>query len=259
MMHRPSQLVQFPLAALAFIAILGWMSAGSALGGEEPEPDKTPFEPTDHYAIREIERWKVYVNSGFERDKPELCREVLDLLGHQLYQITRMVPAAAVEKLRKIPVWVELNEPHHPCMCYHPDAGWLRAHDMNPEKARSIEIANARNFLAWTKQQPWMVFHELAHGYHDQFVEGGYDNADLAEALSAAKDEKLYDNVLHIDGRRQRHYALTNQREYFAEQSEALFGTNDFFPFVRSELEHHDPRIFALLNRLWRADADDKK
>ena len=38
--------------------------------------------------------------------------------------------------------WVELNEPHHPCMCYHPDAGWLRAHDMNPEKARSIEIAS---------------------------------------------------------------------------------------------------------------------
>ncbi len=86
-----------------------------------------------------------------------------------------------------------------------------------------------------------------------------FENADLAAALSAAKDEKLYDDVLHINGRRQRHYALTNQMEYFAEQSEALFGTNDFFPFVRSELEHHDPRMFSLLNRLWRPDDDDKK
>jgi hypothetical protein len=259
MMQCPSRFNHIPLAALAGIAILFGFSAGSAIGGDDPESPKAPFEPTDRYAIREVDGWKVYVNSGFERDKPELCRETLNLLGHQLYQITRMVPAAAVEKLRKIPVWVELNEPHHPCMCYHPHAGWLRAHDMNPEKARSIEIANARNFLTWTKQQPWMVFHELAHGYHYQFIEGGYDNADLATALSAAKEEKLYDDVLHINGRRQRHYALTNQMEYFAEQSEALFGTNDFFPFVRSELEYHDPRMFALLNRLWRADVDEKK
>jgi hypothetical protein len=47
--------------------------------------------------------------------------------------------------------------------------------------------------------------------------------------------------------------------EYFAEQSEALFGTNDFFPFVRSELEQHDPRMFALLKRLWREESNDKK
>jgi hypothetical protein len=143
-------------------------------------------------------------------------------------------------------------------MCYHPDAGWLRAHDMNPEKARSIEIANARNFLTWTKQQPWMVFHELAHGYHHQFVDGGYENPLLAAALDAVKEDKRYDQVLHINGRKQRHYALTNQMEYFAEQSEAFFGTNDFFPFVRSELERHDPRMFDLVKQFWEVNRDEK-
>ena len=56
---------------------------------------------------------------------------------------------AAVEKMRKIAVWVELKEPHHPCMCYHPDAGWLRGHDMIPDKAAlKVEgVANARNFF----------------------------------------------------------------------------------------------------------------
>jgi len=221
----------------------------SATRGDEPEP--TAYEPTESYDLREIDGWTVHLNKRFEREQPELCAEMLALLRHQLYQITRMVPAPAVEKLRQIGVWVELDEPHHPCMCYHPDPGWLREHDMNPDKARCIEVANARNFLTWTKQQPWMVFHELAHGYHHQFVEGGYENTDLATALAAAKEEKLYDEVLHINGRKQKHYALTNQMEYFAEQSEAFFGTNDFFPFVRSELEHHDPRMFALLEKLW--------
>jgi len=232
--------------------------AGAGLAGDEPST-KAVFEATDQYAVREVDGWKVFLNRRFERDQPELCRDVLTLLEHQLYQIRRMVPEAAVEKLQQIAVWIELNEPHHPCMCYHPDPGWLRSHDMNPEKARCIEIANAKNFLTWTKQQPWMVFHELAHGYHHQHLAGGYDNPELAAALTSAREEKLYDEVLHINGRKQRHYALTNQMEYFAEQSESFFGTNDFFPFVRSELEQHDPRMFKLLKELWETGREGKK
>jgi len=245
----PHHYSRWVLAAAATLA-LGAFGLSTTCAAE-PELAKAPYEPTQNYDLREIEGWKVRLNKRFEKEHPELCAETLALLRHQLYQITRMVPAPAVEKLRQIGVWVELDEPHHPCMCYHSDPGWLREHDMNPDKARCIEVANARNFLTWTKQQPWMVFHELAHGYHHQFVEGGYENADLATSLAAAKEEKLYDEVLHINGRKQKHYALTNQMEYFAEQSEAFFGTNDFFPFVRSELEHHDPRMFALLEKLW--------
>ena len=227
--------------------------------GGDPNADATSFEPTNQYEAREIDGWRVYLNKKFEHDEPELCAQTLTLLKHQLYQITRMVPAQAVEKLRKIAVWVELSEPHHPCMCYHPDPGWLREHDMNPDKAHCVEVANARNFLIWTKQQPWMVFHELAHGYHHQFVDGGFENPELAAALAAAREDKRYDEVLHINGRKQRHYAMTNPMEYFAEQSEAYFGTNDFFPFVRSELEHHDPRMYDLVKQFWLTDRGEKK
>src|SRR5437764_1448320 len=101
----------------------------SALIADQAPTSKPVFELTDHYAIRDLDGWKVYLNKQFEAGEPELCAETLALLKVQLYQITRMVPAPAVEKLRKIPVWVELKEPHHPCMCYHPDAGWLREHD----------------------------------------------------------------------------------------------------------------------------------
>src|SRR5262245_40078262 len=254
MMTRPGR-------ALIFVPVLAAIVGAAthlSLRADEPKGPKTPFDPTDLYAVREIEGWKVFLNTKFENEKPELCGETLALLKVQLYQITRMVPAAAVEKLRKIGIWVELEEPHHPCMCYHPDPGWLREHDMNPDKACCVEVANARNFLTWTKQQPWMVFHELAHGYHHQFLERGYDNVELAAALTSAKEEKLYDEVLHINGRKQKHYALTNPMEYFAEQSEAFFGTNDFYPFVRSELEQHDPRMFALQKKLWGITGTEK-
>ena len=38
---------------------------------------------------------------------------------------------------------------------------------------------------------------------------------------------------------------------YFAELSEAYFGTNDFYPFVRAELKEHDPRGYALMEKAW--------
>jgi hypothetical protein len=236
---------------IALALILAGISAVPADPPAQKSTAASRFDPTTDYREQTIDGWRVLVNKKLEEGEPELCAETLTLLRHQLYQITRKVPKDAVASLRKIAVWVELEEPHHPCMCYHPDPGWLREHDMNPEKAKCIEIANARNFLTWTKQQPWMVFHELAHGYHHQFVEQGYDNAELAAALKSAKEAKLYDEVLHINGRKERHYALTNQMEYFAEQSEAYFGTNDFYPFVQSELKEHDSRMYELLTKLW--------
>ncbi|MDG3007374.1 hypothetical protein [Paludisphaera mucosa] len=230
--------LRVPLAALAGLSIL--LARPSAAQ-----------EPTANYETRDVVGWTVRVHRDFPRDEPELAHHVLSLLADQLRAIVRAVPAEAVAKLRTIPIWVDKAEPHHPCMAYHPDAGWLREHDMNPDKARCVEIANARNFLDWCRDQPWMVFHELAHGYHHQALEGGFENAEIAAALERARAAKTYEKVLHINGSEQRHYALTNPMEFFAESSESLFGTNDFYPFVRAELAKHDPEAHALLKRLW--------
>jgi hypothetical protein len=213
------------------------------------EPAK--YEPTDAYASETIEGWTVLVNRSFRRRDEQLSGDTLALLRQQLYLIARNVPPRAVDKLRQIKIWVEEAEPHHPCMCYHPDQDWLREHDMNPDKARSVELANAKNFLSWTHDQPWMVFHELAHGYHHQFLHDGFENAELRAAFERVVQAKTYDSVLHINGRRERHYALTNPQEYFAESSEAYFGTNDFYPFVRSELKEVDPGGCDLLQSVW--------
>jgi hypothetical protein len=59
------------------------------------------------------------------------------------------------------------------------------------------------------------------------------------------------ESVLHINGTRTRHYALTDEKEFFAEMSEAYFGMNDFFPFNQGELKDAEPEIFALMLKIW--------
>ena len=116
---------------------------------------------------------------------------------------------------------------------------------MNPEKARCVELSNARNFLKWTKEQPWMTLHELSHGYHHQFLKGGFHNPEVKKAFDHATKTRRYESVLRANGKKEKAYAATNPMEYFAEASEAYFGTNDFYPFDRAELERHDPEMFC--------------
>jgi hypothetical protein len=218
------------------------------IAGKEP----AGYDPTDRYVSRKVEGWTVLVNRGFLEDEPELAERTLSLLRFQLYQIDRRLPPGAVETLRTIRIWVEEHEPHHPCMTYHPDAGWLRANGMNPDKARCVELSNARNFLQWTLEQPWMVLHELSHGYHHQALEGGFDNVEIKAAFESARDARRYESVLYFNGKEKKAYAATDPMEYFAESTEAFFGTNDFYPFVRAELQRHDPGMDALLRKLWK-------
>lgn len=210
----------------------------------------TAFDPTSDYKPRQIEGWRVLVNQRLDCDgQRALCDQTLRLLDDHLYRITRVVPAEPLAKLRQIPIWVELAHPRHKCMCYHPSPDWLREHEMNPEKAGGVELANAATFLKWTREQPWMVLHEMAHGYHHRFI--GHGNADIKACYDRAVASKTYESVLYFNGQRKRHYALNNDKEYFAEATEAFFGENDFFPFVHAELKEHDPAMFALLEKLW--------
>jgi hypothetical protein len=251
-MFRPPRF--FVLVVNVNLAFVTTILASPQDDSTRPKQNQTekslPWDTADRYETRNIQGWPVLINRRLLEDKT-LSDDVLRLLDVQLYQITRQVPPAALKKLRTINIWVERAEPHHPCMAFHPDAGWLREHDMNPEKAGCVEIANAENFLKWTHEQPWMVLHELAHGYHFKFFERGYDNPQLAAAYRRMMDAKSYESVLHYNGARERAYAATNPMEYFAESSEAYFGTNDFYPFVRAELKDHDPEMFKLVEELW--------
>jgi hypothetical protein len=211
-----------------------------------------PYEPTSSYEARDIEGWTVHVSRSFVDERTDLHRNTLEVLRQHLYQINRVVPKPALEKLHEVPIWVEA-ESEVKCMCYHPSREWLTEHDFNPAKAKAVELGNPKNFLNWTTHQWWMILHELAHAYHDRVL--GWDNAEVLAAYERAVASKTYDSVLRHSGKRDRAYALNNQKEYFAELSEAYFGVNDFYPFVRAELMEHDAEGYKVVKRMWEQGA----
>ena len=136
-------------------------------------------------------------------------------------------------------------------MQYHPDRGWLLANDHDPRLAKHVHIPRARNLLdrrQWAKH-PYVVLHELAHSYHDQVL--SFDYKPVKAAFEKMKTSGSYDKVLLYTGRRVKHYALSNHKEYFAESTEAYLGVNDFFPFVRAELKEHDPSMYKVMQEIW--------
>jgi len=232
------------------------MELGTARSaGADDHPRSAPARCAQ-YKISEIEGWTVYVKRDFLKRRTALADRTLTLLRLQLFQIARIVPAGAVKKLRTIRIWVEEKDPSTPCMAYHPDADWLREQGTNPAMAGGIEVANARNFLDWTLEQPGMVMHEMAHAYHHKFLTGGFENAEVKAAYKRAMKAKVYESVLKIAHTEEKAYATTSPQEYFAEATEAFFGTNDFYPFVRSELRRHDPAGYELLKKLWGEKSD---
>ena len=214
-----------------------------------PDATTQPI-PTTQYEPQLLEGWTVRVNRLLLRQQSELGTEALKLLGVKLYEITRVVPAKPLQELQKVPIWLGVDDGPNDRAQYHPSRDWLQDHHFNPEKAKGVEIGNARAFLQTEREQPALVLHELAHAYHDQVLT--FQHAGIQEAYREAKKSGSYDSVLRISGGTERHYALTDPQEYFAEGTEAFFGTNDFYPFVRAELRVHDPKLYRLLERIWR-------
>jgi hypothetical protein len=198
------------------------------------------------YETRVVEGWTVHVQRRLLEEKAELGRDALRLLETKLYEITRVVPAKACAELRKVPIWLGDGEGGTE---YHPSEEWLRRNGRDPRKAKAVEIGDAARFLKFSIPQPSVLLHELAHAYHDRFL--GFEHPGIRAAYAAAVEGKKYESVLHIGGKRRRHYALTDAKEYFAEASEAWLGTNDFYPFVRAELREFDPQAAAVLEEVW--------
>lgn len=239
-----------PRAPLLF-ALIALLPAGASDADDPPS-----FVPTSEYAERRVEGWTVMVNRRLlAGEDADLGREALRLLEVKLFDIRRAVPELACRELQAVPIWLGLDDGHAPCAEYHPSREWLAENGYNPDKARAVEIGNARRFLDWSKDQPSMILHELAHAYHDRVL--GHDYPGIRAAYRRAVESKSYESVLRADGRRERAYALTDPQEFFAEATEARFGTNDFFPFVRAELNQHDPDLASLLDKVWSVGQGD--
>jgi hypothetical protein len=164
--------------------------------------------------------------------------------------VVEVVPPPAVSALRKVRIWVEWSKRPDAGAEFHVSRSWLEKNGYNPAKASGIEISNSLNFVNWSRaEQPCMVLHELAHAYH--FLVLGERHPEIAAAYRQAVESRSYESVGYFGGGKRRAYALVDEKEYFAELSEAYFCRNDYYPFTRADLQRHDPVGYELLQRVW--------
>lgn len=219
---------------------------------ESPQTESKSWE----YETMQLVGWKLQIRKELRESAPEDLAKALKLMEVQLREIVEVVPSAAVEKLRKVTLWLSPVYPgEQPRAEYHPGAGWLREHHRDPAMEKGVEFTNIGIFEAEYRRMPNFALHELAHAYHDQVLENGFSNTQVDRAFQAAKASGNYELVEQRfgDGRSKqtRAYAMNNPAEYFAETTEAYFSTNDFFPFRRDQLLQHDPKMADLLSQLW--------
>jgi hypothetical protein len=201
---------------------------------------------------RDVEGWTVHVDDRLLTGAGKaLGRRALGLLGGQLQTIALVVPEDKVKRLRRVPIWLDLTCAELVPPQYHPSADWLAKHGHSRALAKAVHIPDAAYFARarFQREQPSAVLHELAHAYHDQVL--GFDHAEVRTAWERFVKSGRYRSVLHISGGLRPHYALTNEKEFFAEMTESYFGRNDFFPFNSAELKREEPELFGLLARIW--------
>ncbi len=209
-------------------------------------------ERPNAHTRRDVEGWTVRVDDRLlNGESAALGERALKVLTARLVAIAIVVPEKALAKLRAIPIELDLDYADLQTMQYHPDAGWLKAHGHSETLAKCVHIPDAEGFLSPFENHlmPWVVLHELAHGYHDQVL--GFDEARIRVAWEKFRDSGKYKSVLTSPGGMREHYALRDAKEFFAEMTESYFGSNDFYPFVAGELKQAEPEIFALMVEIW--------
>jgi len=216
---------------------------------KSPGQDMPPHAPASAYQDGELLGWSLHIHPDLLADE-KLYDEVRAELHHQLFRITKVVPEDKVKLLRQVPIWLEKRNPYSGNCQYHPSRSWLEGNGYLPEKAKAIELSSAKGFLRSSRTtQPFVMLHELAHAYHDQHLDFGHEG--ILDCYNKAMEEGQYEQVLHLNGRTLKAYATTDHKEYFAEATEAFFGTNDHYPFVKAELKQHDPALFEMLKEVW--------
>jgi hypothetical protein len=231
-----------------------------AMGQPKPKNAKVDAKPKE-FLKQNIQGWTVHISKeGTVGDRKKFTDAAIEHLSHQLHQITIALPSDAVVDLQRVPIWLGAGDTGGG-IAFHPSAKWLssRGHFPPPGVRSLIGMNNPKHYLHGAVRQPWLAYHELVHGY-DFFKLGKMKGYGIdAEIYKKAMATGKYVKALHWNGTYRKPYHASNRMEFFAECSEAFFGTNDIYPFVRAELRLHDLATYQSLAKVWGVDLKQEK
>lgn len=194
------------------------------------------FWNIDNYEERTVEGFKVYLHLDALEDKSENTEALYEHIESSITYMRRRLPVKAFDKLVDEGVKFVVNdlcsEPRF-SIAYHPDwYGWSEF------RRKSISYCHIDSGNRGVYASPAVVIHEIAHAFHDLFIENGYDNEAIIEYFARVRDSGKFDVVNGIftsyssDREKAKPYMLTNHKEFFAEISEALWLRNNWEPFT---------------------------
>jgi len=223
---------------------------GLGAGSKAATKRKTKPSSDKNYRVVDVRGWAFHIHNDYLNGDQAVLENALKNAEIQLGHVEKLVPEKAVKKLREIPVWIT---PGKRTAEYHWQRKWLIDNGRNPDMAHAIQLTDINVLKSTRPTGPWVLLHELIHGYHDRYV-NAEDKKAIAKAYKDALAKGLYQKVLHTKRGRGTYikaYGATRMEEYFAETAEAYFGVNDFYPFVRAELKEYDPEIFKVIERVF--------
>lgn len=242
---------QSSLQAFAVLGVVLWL-CGCATPGEVQRDPGVRFDPV----LQEIEGFPVFIEPALlEGEHTAVGAKSIAMLRNHLERINVLVPEPALSELQQVGIWIEVDHPLTDVEPgpYHGGQQWLIDNGYDRRMVDCVHVTRAASLLErhHMLKHPMVILHELAHAYHDQFMEDAYQNKRILDAYKNAMEKGLYDEVLDYKGRTVKAYACNNQMEYFAEATEAYFYRNDFYPFLNAELKKHDPVGYALMVEVW--------
>ena len=172
-----------------------------------------------------VEGWNVSIDERLlDGEHAAIGTQAAMLLRRQLQAIRLIVPA---DKVRALAEGHDPTRPvpRSPAVAAVPPRRRLAQRERLPrDLVKCVHIPDARYFndRRFQHQQPWVMMHELAHAYHDQVL--GFDDPRDHRRLESSRRAVGTTRCCTIDGKKRRHYGLTNHEEFFAEMTESYFG-----------------------------------
>ena len=200
----------------------------------------------------DLQGWTVHADARLVNGEyKEVGTRSLSMLANHLERLTILLPEKQLAEMRKMEIFIEHAHPELGNMQYHPDLDWITEHGYDPRLVKKVHIPQAADLVSRQQmlKHPAVILHELAHAYHDQIL--GFDQPEIIKIYDDAMKNGIYQKSLLHTGKTVKHYATTNHKEYFAEATEAYLYHNDFYPFVRAELNQHDPSAYATMQKIW--------
>jgi len=222
---------------LATTLLLVPFFAGSAALNDESDFQK-----------RNIHGWRIFIEAKLA-DNPTLVAPMIEKLEAQLSQVATKVPSPQFDRLRETPIWLIHTDPYMEAQdflgLYHFSADWLVENGYPPELHQAIQFDKRFGI----EHGPGIVFHELAHAYHDR--ELGLESPQIIELYEQAnaKAAGARDRCPREGG--EGIYAFSNVEEFFAVFSHAYLGATCVYPNNRNIIRLRHPEMLDYLQEVW--------